>query len=57
VVSGKRCTFEGLDLKVGGSATWQNSILDGRPSEPGATGADPESLSKLAPPSYQKPQS
>lgn len=56
-VSGKRCTFEGLDLKVGGSATWQNSILDGRPSEPGATGADLEALWKLAPPSYQTPPS
>ncbi|MBU6180713.1 MAG: hypothetical protein KGR69_13695 [Verrucomicrobia bacterium] len=57
VVSGKRCTFEGLDLKITGSATWESSLLSGRPSEPGATGADPESLSKLAPPSYQKPQS
>lgn len=55
VVSGKRCTLEGLDLKVTGSATWEGSLLNGRPSESGATGADLEALWKLAPPSYQTP--
>lgn len=53
VVEGKRCTFEGLDLKVAGSVTWENCLLNGQPSEAGATGADLEPLWKLAPPSYQ----
>ncbi len=57
VVSGKRCTLEGLDLKVTGSATWESSLLSGQPSEAGATGADLEALWKLAPPSYQTPPS
>jgi hypothetical protein len=52
-VTGTRCTFEGLDWKVAGSLAWKNSLLNGSPSEPGATGADLEALSKLAPPSYQ----
>lgn len=52
-VSGSRCTFEGLDLKVSGSATWENSILNGHPTGPGATGADLETLWKLAPEPYQ----
>ncbi|MBL9155658.1 MAG: right-handed parallel beta-helix repeat-containing protein, partial [Verrucomicrobiales bacterium] len=52
-VHGTRCTFEGLDLKVSGSATWENSILNGHPTGPGATGADLEALWKLAPASHQ----
>lgn len=56
VVEGERCTFEGLDFKVTGSAVWRNSILNGQPSEPGATGADLEALRKLAPTSYQTHQ-
>ena len=55
VVEGKHCTFEGLELKLAGSATWQNTLINGQPSEPGATGADLEALRKLAPPSYQLP--
>ncbi len=53
-VEGKRCTFEGLDLKVVGAATWEQSILNGQPSEPGATGADLDALWKLAPPEYHR---
>lgn len=52
-VHGTRCTFEGLEIKIIGAATWENSILNGQTSEPGATGADLGSLWKLAPPSYQ----
>jgi hypothetical protein len=52
-VTGTRCTFKGLEWKVAGSLTWKNSLLNGNPSEPGATGADLEALWKLAPPSYQ----
>ncbi len=53
VVEGKRCTFEGLDFKLTGSATWTGSVINGHPSETGAAGADLEALRKLAPPSYQ----
>lgn len=53
VVEGKRCTFEGLDLKVTGSAAWKNSLINGRPSETGATGADLESLSELIPETHR----
>ena len=52
-VTGQRCTFEGLEWKVEGLLAWKNSLLNGSPSEPGATGADLEALSRLAPPSYQ----
>jgi hypothetical protein len=53
LVEGKRCTFEGLDLKVTGTATWEHTLINGQPSEPGAVGADLESLRKLVPTSYQ----
>jgi len=53
VVEGKRCTFEGLDLKVTGSAAWKNSLINGRPSETGATGADLESFSELIPETHR----
>jgi hypothetical protein len=53
VVEGKRCTFEGLQFKLAGSATWENTLIGGQPSEPEATGADLDALWKLAPPSYQ----
>ncbi len=56
VVSGTRCNFEGLDLKVTGTATWENTIINGQASEPGASGADLEALSKLVPTSYQTTQ-
>lgn len=52
-VLGTRCTFEGLDFKVSGSAAWENSILNGHPSEAGAAGADLETLWKLAPDTHQ----
>lgn len=52
-VTGSRCTFEGLELKTTGSAEWKNSLINGAPSEPGATGANLETLLKLIPESYQ----
>lgn len=55
-LAGNRCTFEGLDFKSTGSVVWQNTLSNGQPSEPGATGADWEGLRKLAPPSYQMPR-
>jgi len=56
VVEGNRCTFEGLDFKLAGAATWKNTLINDRPSEPGATGSDREALWKLAPTSYQTHQ-
>ncbi|MCB1236955.1 MAG: hypothetical protein KDM91_17945 [Verrucomicrobiae bacterium] len=53
VVAGRDCTFEGLDFKVTGTANWQNSLIDGHPSEPGAAGADLDTLKKLAPDEIQ----
>lgn len=53
VVSGKRCTIEGLDLKVAGAASWENSLINGQPSEPGATGADLADLLRLVPEDYR----
>jgi hypothetical protein len=55
-VEGTRCTFEGLDLKGTGTATWENTLIHGQSSEPGAAGADLEALRKLVPTSYQSHQ-
>jgi hypothetical protein len=47
-VEGSRCTFEGMDLQVVGEAIWRDTLVDGQHSEPGARGADRESLEALA---------
>ncbi len=44
----RRCTFEGLDVRVTGTATWDQCLVNGEPSSPGATGADTDELIKLA---------
>lgn len=54
-VEGIRCTFENMDLQVSGEAAWNESLLNGRPSEPGARGADFDSLKALIPSSYRQP--
>jgi hypothetical protein len=48
VVSGTRCTFEGMSFRIVGEARFENSLLNGNPSEPGAKGADVSALLKLA---------
>lgn len=56
VVEGNRCTFEGIEFKSTGGIRWQNTLNNGQPSEPGAAGADLESLRKLLPPSHRLPR-
>lgn len=54
VLEARHCTFEGLDLQVTGTATWDNCRINGRPMPPDqetATGAG--DLSALRPPSEQ----
>jgi hypothetical protein len=50
-VTGKRCTFENLDFKVGGSASWENCRINGKavPEGSAASGADVKGLLKLTP--------
>ncbi len=51
VVTGKRCTFEGLDFKVSGTANWENCLINQKSAPDGtlATGADEIILQKLEP--------
>ena len=53
IVSGERCTFEDLEIRVTGMATWTNTIINGQAAEPGATGADRAALAHLIPIRYQ----
>ncbi|WP_395745708.1 hypothetical protein [Prosthecobacter sp.] len=50
----KNCTFEGMDVKVTGSATWDNCLVNGKPQPDGSAGggARKTELMKLAPPSF-----
>ena len=45
------CTFENLDIKVSGTATWENCVINGNslPEGKPATGADEVELVKLIP--------
>ena len=51
IVTGTRCTFENLDFKVTGSASWENCLINGKPAPPTSTttGADAAALLKLIP--------
>jgi hypothetical protein len=55
IVTGKRCTFEQLDLKITGSATWEKSVMNGKATatESSAVGADVQTLLKLTPPDFR----
>jgi hypothetical protein len=55
ILEAERCTFEGLPFRLDGSATWRNCLRDGAPSEPGARGADADSLRHLFPPDDSQP--
>ncbi len=48
-----RCSVEGLEIRVSGEATWKNSLLNGEPSEAGASGADLALLQALVPEEYR----
>ena len=54
-VNGRRCTFENLDFKVGGSANWENCRINGKAVPEGSTasGADVDGLLKLTPTDYR----
>ncbi len=45
----ERCTFEGIEFRTTGTATWTDSIVGGIASEPGAKGANFDSLRHLVP--------
>ena len=51
VLEAKNCTFENLDVKVTGSATWDNCVINGKPMPEcsAASGADVPALLKLIP--------
>jgi len=55
VLDARRCTFENLDLKVTGTATWQDCLVNGKPLPEGskATGADAKALSRLVPKEFK----
>jgi hypothetical protein len=48
VVEARNCTFEGLDFRITGEARFQNCLINGKPSEDGAKGADAAALFRLA---------
>ena len=52
VLEARHCTFEGIDLRVLGSATFDNCLVNGKPSAEGASGADLTELLKLVPANY-----
>jgi len=52
VLEATRCSIEGFEIKVTGEATWKNSIINGHPSDPGASGADLSVLQHLVPEGY-----
>lgn len=54
VVRAKRLTMENIDLDARGELKTENSLINGKPSSEGATGADIASLLKLVPPALQR---
>jgi hypothetical protein len=55
VFDAKNCTFENMDIKVSGSATWDNCLINGKPLPPGSTasGANEKELMKLIPQDFK----
>ena len=55
VLDAKNCTFDNLDFKVTGSATWNNCLINGKATPEGgsASGADVQALLKLMPPDWK----
>lgn len=48
-VKARACTLEGLDLEIAGQARFENTLINGRPSETDARGADVSALERLKP--------
>ncbi len=53
-LAANRCTFEGLEWEVRGEARFSDSLVNGTPSEPHASGADLDTLRSLIPESHQR---
>jgi hypothetical protein len=55
VLEAKNCTFEDMDVKVDGSATWDNCLVNDKPMPEGtqAGGADAKGLLKLMPKDFK----
>ncbi|WP_397385572.1 hypothetical protein, partial [Prosthecobacter sp.] len=55
VLEAKHCTFENMDVKVAGAATWENCLINGKsfPEGSGALGADLHELMKLVPKDFK----
>ena len=55
VLEAKRCTLENMDVKVAGTATWDNCLINGKslPEGSPATGADVNALMKLMPKDFK----
>ncbi len=55
VVEAKNCTFENMEIKITGSATWDNCLINGQllPPDRPATGADVSALLKLMPKDFK----
>lgn len=55
VLEAKRCTFENMELKVTGTARWENCVINGKAQSDGAKipGANEQELLKLIPPGFQ----
>ena len=55
VLEAKHCTFENMDVKVAGTATWENCLINGKsfPEDSGSVGADLHELMKLVPKDFK----
>ncbi len=55
VLEAKNCTFEGMDVKVTGTARWENCLINGKsfPMGKSTTGADVPALLQLTPKDFK----
>jgi hypothetical protein len=55
VLEAKNCTFEGMDVKVTGTARWENCLINGKsfPTNNPTTGADVPALLQLTPKDFK----
>jgi hypothetical protein len=55
VLEAKNCTFEGMDVKVTGTARWENCLINGKsfPMGKSTTGADVPALLQLIPKDFK----
>lgn len=55
VLEARHCTFENMEIKVTGTATWENCLINGKsfPEGSGSVGADLHELMKLVPKDFK----